>query len=346
MRRRAPWLAALGLALAATMVATLSFGPHRIAPGRVLEIAAVEVGLRPDSSVPRIDRIVVSRLRAPRALLGALVGGVLAVAGAALQGLFRNPLADPGLIGVTSGAAAAAACGIVVAGRMPGGELLGDYLVPLFAFGGALATTWTVSAIARRNGRTNTTTLLLSGIAIAALAGAFIGLMVHLADDQQLRDLQFWMMGSLGAATWRPLPVVGPLLLAACFLLMRGGAALNCILLGEREARYLGVDVERTKRRLILFTAAGVGAAVSIAGSIGFVGLVVPHLLRLGLGPDHRLLLPAAALGGGALLLAADVAARTVDAPAELPIGIMTSLVGGPFLLWLVMRDRSGGLFR
>ncbi|MEM8884723.1 MAG: iron ABC transporter permease [Planctomycetota bacterium] len=344
MRARRPWLLALGIVLGLTLVTALGVGPRSISPAQLMRVIGVELGLQPPESVSRVDRVVITQLRAPRAILGALVGAVLAVAGASLQGLFRNPLADPGLIGVTTGAAAAAATGIVFAGLIPFGAQLGPYLVPVFAFVGALLTTLTVAAIARQDGHTRTATLLLAGIALAALAGALIGLLVYLSDDQQLRDLQFWMMGSLGGAEWRSLAIVGPILLLLCILLSRGGADLNCILLGEREAQYLGVDVERLKRRMIWCIAAGVGAAVSLAGSIGFVGLVVPHLLRLSLGPDHRLLLPASALLGGTLLLVADLAARTWAAPSELPIGIMTSLVGGPFLLWLVVRDRSRGV--
>lgn len=248
-----------------------------------------------------------------------------------MQGLFRNPLADPGLIGVSSGAALAATAGIVLGAAVlgPAFALWSRWLIPLAAFVGALVATLLVTTIGRRGGRTVVATMLLAGVAIAAIAGAGIGFLVFLADDEQLRDLTFWGMGSLGGATWARLSVVLPPMLLCVGLLLRCRRDLNTLVLGETAAGHLGVTVEVLKRRLIVLVALSVGCAVAVSGAIGFVGLVVPHLLRLACGPDHRLLLPASALGGAILLLCSDLAARTLAAPAELPIGVITAGCGG-----------------
>jgi iron complex transport system permease protein len=212
--------------------------------------------------------------------------------------------------------------------------------LPLAAFAGGLAATWLVYRLATRDGRTAVATLLLAGVALGAVAGAGTGLLLFLADDAQLRSVTFWSLGSLGGATWTALAGVAPLLLLALLVALALARPLNALLLGEAEAFHLGVRVERAKRMAVGVAALGVGAAVAVSGVIGFVGLVVPHLGRLALGPDHRRLLPASALLGAALLLLADLAARTVAAPAELPIGILTALVGAPFFLWLLLRER------
>jgi iron complex transport system permease protein len=213
------------------------------------------------------------------------------------------------------------------------------WALPVAAFAGGLAATALVHRFGLRDGRASIATILLAGVAINALCGAGIGLLTFLADEQQLRSLVFWTMGSLGATTWKALPLALPLIVAPTILLMRATRALDAFALGEREAGHLGVDTERLKRRLLVLVALCTGAAVSVCGIIGFVGLVVPHLMRLACGPGHRLVLPGAALLGAALLTAADLAARLVVAPAELPIGVVTALVGGPFFLWLLVRQ-------
>ncbi|WP_435608594.1 FecCD family ABC transporter permease [Pseudomonas knackmussii] len=285
--------------------------------------------------------LIVGQLRLPRALMGLLVGALLALCGVAMQGLFRNPLADPGLIGVSSGAALGAALAIVFGAAIGGlPALLSPYLLSLCAFLGGLAVTWLVYRLGRRDGQTSVATMLLAGIALTALASALIGLFSYLADDATLRSLTFWNLGSLNGASYPrlwPLLVVGVLVAA---WLPRRVEALNALLLGESEARHLGFDVERLKVELIFCTALGVGAAVAAAGMIGFIGLVVPHLLRLVVGPDHRRLLPASMLGGAILLLLADLLARLALAPAELPIGIVMALIGAPFFLYLLLRSR------
>ncbi|MCQ4348145.1 iron ABC transporter permease [Pseudomonas stutzeri] len=285
--------------------------------------------------------LIVGQIRLPRALLGVAVGVLLALCGVAMQGLFRNPLADPGLVGVSSGAALGAALAIVGAALFGGApDWLAPWLLSGCAFLGGLGVTALVYRLGRREGQTRVATMLLAGIAVTALAGAGIGLFSYLADDATLRSLTFWNLGSLNGASYARLWPLLPVAAAVALWLPCRAMALNALLLGESEARHLGVEVERLKRELVLCCALGVGAAVAAAGMIGFVGLVVPHLVRLLSGPDHRLLLPAAALAGGALLLLADLAARLLMAPAELPLGTLTALLGAPFFLYLLQRER------
>lgn len=284
---------------------------------------------------------VLWQLRLPRALGALLAGAALATAGAAMQGLLRNPLADPGLVGVSAGAGLAAALAMLLATQLP---LIGGLLVPLAAFGGGLLATLLVVRLARVAGRTHVGSLLLAGVAVNAICGAGIGLILQLADAQTLRNLGFWLFGSFAVTDWRGLLVCAPPMLLSILLLPREARGLDALLLGEAEAGHLGVDTEALKRRVIVLLVLGVGAAVALAGMIGFVGLLVPHLVRLAWGPGHRLLLPASALLGGILLLLADTAARRVAAPLELPIGALTALLGGPCFLWLLLRRRPKGL--
>ncbi|WP_035723566.1 FecCD family ABC transporter permease [Fodinicurvata fenggangensis] len=343
--RRHVVMAGLVLGLFAVVLLSLGLGAVRIPVGDAVAVLAEGLGLSAAKSVPDQLRLVLLHIRLPRTLLAALAGAGLAVSGAALQGLFRNPLADPGLIGVSSGAALAAATTIVFGGMLFSGlppELL-PYLLPLGAFGGGLIAVLLAYRLASGHGQTDVATLLLAGVALNAIAGAGIGLLIFASDDQQLRDLNFWMLGSVAGANWSALlPALAFLvlpLLALPFL----GRALNALLLGETEAAHLGFRVERAKKFILLLAALATGAAVALCGVIGFVGLVVPHLVRLVAGPDHRFLLPASALLGAALLLLADLLARTLVLPAELPIGIVTSCVGGPFFLWMLLRQRARG---
>lgn len=334
--------------LGSAFLLSVGIGAVAISPLQVMSIFLEQVGLARLSMHAPVQETVLLTIRLPRACLAILVGAALAIAGAALQGLFRNPLADPGLIGVSTGAALAAAVVIVLGGNLPVLGLSPDplaYLLPLSAFAGGLATTWLVYHIASRDGRTEVATMLLAGIALNALAGAAIGLLIFVSDDQALRDLNFWLLGSLGGVTWDRLLLAAPLMLLPTLALPVLARPLNGLLLGEVEALHLGFNIERVKRFVVLLAALAVGASVALTGVIGFVGLVVPHLLRLTLGPDHRLLLPACILLGGTLLLLADLLARTLVLPAELPIGILTSCVGGPFFLWLLMRRRGLGLW-
>jgi iron complex transport system permease protein len=343
-RRRGLWaLGALALLLAGVFVAALGTGAVAIAPGQVLAILSDRAGLSLSWTFETRQAMVLWGIRLPRVVLGVLVGAGLSVSGAAMQGLFRNPLADPALVGISSGAALGAVVTIVLGTALPDGwaEMAGPFLLPLAAFAGGALATLLVYRLATSGGRTSVATMLLAGVAINAVAGAGTGLMTFLADDDQLRDLMFWTLGSLGGATWTRLAVVAPLILIGVAVTLPLARPLNALLLGEAEAGHLGIDTQRVKRRVITLAALVVGAATAVSGIIGFIGLVVPHLLRLALGPDHRLLLPGSALLGASLLLGADLLARTVVAPAELPIGIVTALVGGPFFLWLLLRDRQ-----
>lgn len=291
-------------------------------------------GTLPEGVSPQHASVVMA-IRAPRVALGLLVGAGLSVAGALMQGLFRNPLADPGLIGVSSGAALAAA-GVIVLG----GGGLPLWALPAAAFGGGVGVTLLVLRLSKGDGGVSIETMLLAGIALNALAGAGTGVLVAMSDDAQLRSLTFWTLGSLGGARWEVLAWVSPLLVAPLLAAPWLAAPLDALLLGDDEAYHLGVEVERLKRRVIALAALAVGAAVAFTGMIGFVGLVVPHLVRLLAGPSHRTVLPGSALLGGALLTGADLLARTATAPAELPIGVVTTLLGGPFFLGLLARRR------
>lgn len=338
-----PLFITLGLLLVLVLWLSLALGPVSLPLGDTMRATLRLLGLplAADASVQQAE-LILSQIRMPRTLLGLAVGMVLALCGVAMQGLFRNPLADPGLVGVSSGAALGAAVAIV-GGAAFGGlpEAFAPYLLSACAFVGGLLVTALVYRLGRRDGQTNVATMLLAGIALTALSGAAIGLFTYLADDATLRTLTFWNLGSLNGASYVRLWPLLLATLAVALWLPRRARALNALLLGESEARHLGFDVERLKRELVFCTALGVGAAVAAAGLIGFIGLVVPHLMRLLVGPDHRLLLPASALAGASLLLLADLIARLALAPAELPIGIVTALIGAPFFLYLLVRGRS-----
>ena len=342
--RRRRVRAGIGSLVAILGIAALlsaSIGAVRISPGEIFRILLAALGLLPESSVDATAAAVFWNIRLPRVVLGIFVGGALACCGALLQGLFRNPLADPALLGISGGAMFAAALFIVFGSSVA--RWAGGIGLPAVAFAGALGATTLVRRLGQRGGATDVTVLLLAGMAIAAIAGAGTGLLSFLATDTQLRALTLWSLGSLGGATWTGVVWVGVPVSVVLALAMRTAKELDALVLGEREAHHLGVDVERLKGRLVFLTALGVGVAVAATGTIGFVGLVIPHLLRLLIGPGHGPLLPAAALGGASLLLLADLLARTVAAPAELPIGALTAMIGGPFFLYLLLRRRGRG---
>jgi iron complex transport system permease protein len=340
-RRRSKDAAAVIIATAlvvAAATASLGIGPVAIAPQRV---AAILFSFLDGAAATGRDAIVVLDVRLPRTLLGLMVGGSTALAGAVMQGLFRNPLADPGVVGVSSGAALAAALWFVlgagVTSLIPWN--LGALGLPISAFTGGLAVTATLHLISRRDGQTSATLLLLAGIAIGAFTSAGVGILIFIASDQQLREFTFWTLGSLAGATTTKLLIVFPFALAFIVAAPRMARGLDALALGEAEAFHLGIDVERLKRIAIIGVAGAVGASVAVAGVIGFVGLITPHVVRLVIGPAHRLLLPVTALGGAAFLVTADVVARTLAAPSEVPIGVITAGVGAPFMLWLLLRQ-------
>jgi len=333
--RRTGLLPALILALAVAVALGAGIGPVVVPPDVMLAILLRKTGILLDVPVSMQQEAIFWTIRLPRVALGVLAGAALAVSGALLQGVFRNPLADPGLIGVSSGAALGAVAVIVL-----GASSVGLMTLPLAAFLTGTATTFFVYRLAQRHGRTDVATLLLVGLALNAMAGAATGLLTYLADDAQLRSIVFWTMGGLGGALWETVLVAAPWIAVSLALAPRLGRALNLFALGETEARHLGIEVEQVKRAAILLSALATGTAVALVGPIGFIGLIVPHIVRLIAGPDHRLLLPACALGGASLLVLADLVARTMAAPAEVPVGLITACAGGPFFLALILRAR------
>lgn len=328
------WLAALLFAISIASLATGASGTslwgalHKLVSGEPLS---------------QMERVVLWDIRLPRLILGIAVGASLAVSGAVMQGLFRNPLADPGLVGVSAGAGLGAIMAIVLGGLLPLGlmGLVGYWLVPLAAFLGGWGSTMLLYRVSTRRGRTSVATMLLAGIALGALAGALSGILVYMADDAQLRDLTFWGLGSLAGATWTKVLVACPVIAIAITVAASLGNGLNGLAFGEATAAHMGIPVQRVKNAAILTVAAATGAAVAVSGGIGFIGIVVPHLLRLATGPDHQTLLINAALLGASLLLIADVISRVIIAPAELPIGIVTAVLGAPVFLWILLRRRG-----
>jgi len=274
-------------------------------------------------------------IRLPRVLLAVVIGGSLALAGCVMQGLFRNPLADPGLLGISSGAACAVALWVVLPFSLP--ALLMLYAPMLAAFVGALVATLVIFLLSQQRD-SSLSRLLLVGIAINALCGAIVGVMSWVSNDAQLRLLSLWGMGSLGSAQWSTLLAAASLMIPTVMIIWRLSGALNLLQLGDEEAHYLGVDVHAVQRILLLCSALLVASAVAVSGVIGFIGLVVPHLIRMWLGADHRAVIPGSVLAGAALLLIADTLARTIVAPAEMPVGLLTSLLGAPWFLWLIFR--------
>ncbi len=329
-------------ALAALALTAVSQGAVDVPVPHIAAMAGHALGMTDPQFSPQEWTIVV-QLRLPRVIAALLIGASLGVAGAVLQGLFRNPLADPQLIGISGGAALGAAAVILFGSGLPflsAAQL--PWLQPLAAFAGAAIAVWFIYRLATTAGLTSIATLLLAGIAINTFSGAALGLFVTVSEPHQLKDFSFWALGSLAHIDHQLLWVVAPMVTLPLLLLLRLGDALDALLLGEAEAAFLGIDVESVKRRTILLVAMAVGAGVALAGVIGFLGLMVPHLVRLLVGTSHRLLLPASACLGAAMLVAADLIARTASAPLELPVGIFTAAVGTPFFVWLLKRRPHG----
>ena len=329
------------LILFGVCIISTGIGAYFIKPLQVIAILLGQIGIDLPVEYTSRQETVLLVIRLPRVVMGVLIGASLGISGTVIQGVFRNPLASPGLIGVSSGAAAGAAIAIVT-----GINVLGIWTLPFAAFWGGLGTAMVVYRFARRGGFTDITTLLLVGIAVNALMGAIVSFLSFISDDAQLRSIVFWMMGSLSASVWPFIMSVFPFMAISFVLILRFARTLNLLALGEAEARHLGIDTERARVITLALASIATGAAVSVAGIIGFVGLVAPHLLRLIIGPDHRTLLPASAIGGAILLVLADLFARTVVSPTQLPLGLVTALVGAPFFLYLIeitRRNRMGG---
>lgn len=330
--RRRGWgpLALLALVLIAVLVLAVGIGSVRLSPVEVLRALAHGVG----GTLAGPADAIVWQLRLPRVLLAALVGAALAISGASFQGVFRNPLADPYLLGAASGAGLGAVAVMVLGGALPWLLALG---VPLAAFGGALSAVLVVVLLARRGGQLPVVGLILAGVVVGSSLSAATSFLLLLAREQAAGVLS-WLLGSFAFASWRDVLVVAPVVLLALLLLMGSSRALNLLQLGEAQALGLGLEVERFKLVLIAVASLATAAAVSVSGIIGFVGLIVPHAVRLALGPDYRRLLPAAALAGALFLVLADLLARSLVTSAELPIGVITAVVGGPFFLYLLQR--------
>jgi iron complex transport system permease protein len=327
------------IALAAAALLSLSIGATGVSLAALPRVLTAHLTGVSDPATAR-EQLVLMEIRLPRLLLGAFVGAALALSGAMMQGMFRNPLADPGLVGVSSGAALAAVATIAASNglALPLAQALGPYLLPVAAFGGGMLATLALVAVAARHGEISIGTLLLAGIALAALASSLTGLIAYASNDQELRDLTLWMLGSLSGASWPKAVAVLPFALALALVVPRLVRGLNGLVLGEAEAFHMGVDVNRMKRVVIIATAAATGAAVAVSGIVGFVGIIVPHLVRLLAGPDHRVVLPGSVLLGATLVVLADVLARMLVRPAELPLGVVTALIGAPLFLHLVRR--------
>ncbi|MFB7046454.1 MULTISPECIES: FecCD family ABC transporter permease [Streptomyces] len=324
----------LSLALLAGCLLSAAIGAYSIPIGDVLASVQHRIGIG-GQPLDRVGESVLWNVRLPRVVLALLVGASLGCAGALMQGVFGNPLAEPGVIGISAGAAVGAVASIAL-----GLTFFGNWTITVFAFVAGLATVLLVYTLSRSGGRTEVVTLILTGIAVNAFAGALIGLFIFFADNAQITQITFWQLGSLSQATWPKVLAVLPCALAGLLIAPFYARKLDLLALGERPARHLGVDVERLRILLVLVVALLTAAAVAVAGIISFVGLLVPHLLRMANGPGHRFLIPGSALGGALVLVAGDLAARTVAAPAELPLGVLTALFGSPFFFWLLRRTR------
>lgn len=338
--RRITW-AALILGLIAAFFLGIGWGAVSIPPAQVAGILLHRMGIETNIEFTTQQNLVLWGIRLPRVLLGLLVGAALAVAGGVLQGIFRNPLAEPALLGITSGGVVGA--GIAI---MTGAAQLGVWATPLAAFLGALLTTLGLHRFARLYGKTDATYLVLGGVALNLFLGAIISLLTFISRAPGMRDMSFWTLGGLGSTQWSHIYLAAPVILIAALLLWRLGAQLNLMLLGETEAQNLGVDTNALRNQAIILIALIVGTAVAFSGSIAFVGLVVPHALRLVFGPDYRILIPASVLAGATLLAVGDLLARTIVSPMEVPIGILMTLVGGPLFFYLLHRTRKQGGWR
>jgi iron complex transport system permease protein len=341
-RKDALILISIGSLLVIAILVSLAIGSVGIPLTEVVVILLKNGRLLPTAAVDETYEVVMNAIRLPRILMTVLIGAALGVSGASLQGLFRNPLVEPSLIGVSGGSAVAVVIAIVF-----GSSLLPilpawmyNSFLSIVAFAGGCLATFFVLRLSMETGRTNIAVFVLVGVAVNALTGALIGLAIFYADENQLSTFMFWTLGDLGGASWDKLFVAAPILLVSTIVLLFFAQQLNAIALGEPEAYHMGINVEQVKRLMVLLSALGVGVSVSLAGIIGFIGLIVPHVIRTLFHSDNGLVLPASALGGALLLLIADVIARTIVSPAELPIGVVTALIGAPFLIVLLLKAK------
>jgi iron complex transport system permease protein len=326
----------LAALLAGVMGVSVSLGAVTIPLSRSWSILGHQfLGLSAPGKWPASDSSIILDLRLPRILSGALVGSALAMAGSVLQALLRNPLADPFVLGISSGAAVGAVLAILFG---LGATFLGSYAVPGSAFGGALFTLFLVYFIARVEGRAPTNTMLLAGVIVSSFFSAVIMFLISATSDEQIYNVTFWLMGNLEYMASQSLGIIFLFLMVGGGILFALARDFNLLALGEETAAELGVDVERVKKLAFIFASLITGAVVSVSGLIGFVGLIVPHVVRMIWGPDHRFLLPASALVGAMLMVAADTLARTVMAPTEIPVGVVTAMGGAPFFVYLLRK--------
>lgn len=335
----------LGVVLVGAMAASAGIGAFSFAPGRMLHYLGQALGWVPSTDADALGRNVFLRLRLPRVLLSALTGAVLGVSGALMQGLFRNPIVEPGLAGTSAGAAFGAALVFVLGGGSALALMgpLGSLAVPLLAFAGAFAATMLVYRVSTTFGKVNVFTLLLAGIAVNAVCGAGTGFLSYIARDPQARNITFWNLGTFTTASWRGVALVGAAFVVCFAIALRHGKALNALMLGEDEAAYLGIDPGALIFRLLVVNTVMVAAATAMVGVIAFVGLIVPHVLRMARSSDYTFLIPGAALLGAVLMVVMDIVARVIIPPAELPIGIITAVVGAPVFLAILLRQRGEG---
>lgn len=341
----------LALLLVLTLVISARVGAVPIGFDRIVLFLRHAIGWGRDGSAPSIEEQLFLQIRLPRVLLCALTGAALSVSGVLMQGLFRNPIVEPGLAGTSSGAAFGAAFVFVMGKNLTGAwsDALGPFLLPLFAFAGAGGATWLVYRVANVFGKVNVNTLLLAGIAVNALAAGGTGFFSYVARDPQARSIVFWNLGTLSGADWHNTGIVAITTIGGIVLSLRYARALNALMLGETEAGYLGISTQRLKSRVLLLNTVMVAVATSVVGVIGFVGLVVPHILRLMKSSDNRFLLITSALLGAILLNFADMLARVIVAPSEFPIGVVTAFAGAPVFLFLLIRAgrqrQEGGFY-
>ena len=335
-------LTSLAIALAVTFSMAIIIGSSNTGLKEMIGSILTSLGFSSPWPLEEMQKFIITELRLPRAIVAVSIGATLAIGGVAMQGLFRNPLADPGLLGVNSGAALGASL-IIVLGNSILPEALNPYkiyAVPVGAFMCALSITYLIVKIGTVNGRANIFILLLTGVALQAIIGALMGLLTYISDDQQLRSLSFWNMGDLGVASWKEIVYVIPAMAFCSWRILRSANSLNLFLLGELEAQHLGIDVQKLKNSIIVWTSLSIAMAVSFTGSIGFIGLAAPHLVRLMCGPNHKTLFPGAAIMGALILCFSDILSRSIHT-AEIPVGIITASIGGPVFLWLLLLQRK-----
>ncbi|MDF2660312.1 MAG: iron transporter [Paenibacillus sp.] len=339
LKRYAITFSVMTAALIAAVIAACSLGPVSIPFSRTTAILAHQLGLPAWTAFSDRELLVVAQVRLPRVLAGAMVGAALGISGAAMQGLFRNPLVEPGYVGVSSGAAFGA-----VAALFFGWSRMSPWALPSSAFLGAVAAAFLILGVWRGSRNRSIASLLLLGIGINALLSAMINIMVaSSSSEQELRSIVFWLQGGLEARTWQHVGLIAIPVIAGSLVMTAFGRDLNAMLLGDEQAASSGVNVRRTRFVLLLLASLVTGSAVAISGIIGFVGLVVPHVIRLLAGPDHRLLLPASAVGGAAFLVLADLVSRLLLQPVTLQVGVVCALVGAPLFLALILKSRQGG---